>query len=224
MSGKIKINTVLEVITGMHIGGSSEYSPIGAVDSPVVSDPRTGQPIVPGSSLKGKLRTLLVRSIKGENAGEPNDDPEEVKRLFGASAPKIMKSRLQFADAFVSNEKGFSAVGLTEVKFENAINRGTGVANPRQIERVVRGVQFAVCIVYDVPDDISEAEEDMKNLAKAMKLLQIDYLGGHGTRGSGRVRFNKIAVSSPDGSVPASGVDAFDKLLKEAEGYELLSF
>ena len=163
MGGKIKISAALEVVTGMHIGGSDMYSPIGAVDKPVVSDPRTGQPIVPGSSLKGKLRTLLVRSIEGENAGEPNDDPEEVKRLFGASAPKIMRSRLQFADAFVSNEKDFSAVGLTEVKFENAINRGTGVANPRQIERVVRGVQFAVCIVYDVPDDISEAEEDMKN-------------------------------------------------------------
>lgn len=224
MGGKIKISAALEVVTGMHIGGSDMYSPIGAVDKPVVSDPRSGRPIVPGSSLKGKLRTLLVRSIEGENTGEPNDDPEEVKRLFGASAPKIMRSRLQFADAFVSNEKDFSAVGLTEVKFENAINRGTGVANPRQIERVVRGVQFAVCIVYDVPDDISEAEEDMKNLAKAMKLLQIDYLGGHGTRGSGCVRFNKIAVSSPDGSVPASGVDAFDNLLKEAEGYELLSF
>ena len=222
MGGKIKISAALEVVTGMHIGGSDMYSPIGAVDKPVVSDPRSGRPIVPGSSLKGKLRTLLVRSLTDKAPERPDDDPEEVKRLFGASAPKIMRSRLQFADAFVSNEKDFSAVGLTEVKFENAINRGTGVANPRQIERVVRGVHFAVCIVYDMPDDISEAEEDMKNLAKAMKLLQIDYLGGHGTRGSGRVSFSDIEISSPDKSVPMEQLEKLAQYFLEVEKYELL--
>lgn len=223
MSGKIKISAVLEVVTGLHIGGSSEYSPIGAVDSPVVSDPRTGQPIVPGSSLKGKMRTLLSRSIDGGAAGEPNKDPKEVLRLFGASAPKIIKSRLQFSDAFVINKDEFREIGLTEVKFENAINRANGVANPRQIERVVRGVKFAVCIVYDVPGDISEAEEDMKNLAKAMKLLQMDYLGGHGTRGSGRVSFSDIELSSPDKSVPKEQLAKLAQYFLEVEKYELLS-
>lgn len=62
MYGKILIRCDLEVRTGMHIGGSSAFSAIGAVDSPVVRDPYTGYPIVPGSSLKGKLRTLLARS------------------------------------------------------------------------------------------------------------------------------------------------------------------
>lgn len=223
MGGKIKISAVLEVVTGMHIGGSSEYSPIGAVDSPVISDPRTGQPVIPGSSLKGKMRTLLVRSMLGDNAGEPNSDPEEVKRLFGASAPKIIRSRLQFADAFVMNADDFKNVGLTEVKFENSINRGTGVANPRQIERVVRGVKFAVCIVYDAPDDASEITEDMQNLAKAMKLLQMDYLGGHGTRGSGRVSFSDISLSSPDKSVARELLEDVSQHFFAVEKYELLS-
>ena len=53
MYGKILIRCDLEVRTGMHIGGSSAFSAIGAVDSPVVRDPYTGYPIVPGSSLKG---------------------------------------------------------------------------------------------------------------------------------------------------------------------------
>lgn len=221
MGGKIKIGAVLEVITGMHIGGSDMYSPIGAVDKPVISDPRIGHPIVPGSSLKGKLRTLLVRSIVGDKAIKPDDDPDEVKRLFGASEP-IQRSRLQFADAFVSNEKDFRAVGLTEVKFENTIKRGTGEANPRQIERVVRGVKFAVCIVYDAPDDAAEAAEDMRNLAKAMKLLQIDYLGGHGTRGSGRVSFSDIEFGSPDKSVPKEQLAELAQYFIEVEKYELL--
>lgn len=222
MGGKIKIDAVLEVVTGMHIGGSSEYSPIGAVDKPVISDPRTGQPIIPGSSLKGKMRTLLVRSIDGDTKKQHNEDPAEVLRLFGASAP-IIRSRLQFADAFVVNADAFKNVGLTEVKFENSINRGTGVANPRQIERVVRGVKFAVCIVYDVPDNEAEAAEDMKNLAKAMKLLQMDYLGGHGTRGSGRVSFSDISLSSPDKSVARELLEDVSQHFFAVEKYELLS-
>lgn len=222
MGGKIKISAVLEVVTGMHIGGSSEYSPIGAVDSPVISDPRTGQPVIPGSSLKGKMRTLLVRSIDGDTKKQHNEDPAKVLRLFGASAP-IIKSRLQFADAFVVNADAFKNVGLTEVKFENSINRGTGVANPRQIERVVRGVKFAVCIVYDAPDNEAEATEDMKNLAKAMKLLQMDYLGGHGTRGSGRVSFSDISLSSPDESVAMGLIEGLTEDFTAVEQYELLS-
>lgn len=222
MGGKIKLYAELEIVTGMHIGGSSEYSPIGAVDSPVASDPRTGRPIVPGSSLKGKMRALLSASLTGGARKAPNDDPEEILRLFGASAPKIIRSRLQFADAFVVNAEEFSEIGLTEVKFENAINRITLIANPRQIERVVKGVKFGVGIVYDAPEDENEQTGDMRLLAKAMKLLQIDYLGGHGTRGSGRVSFKKIRLSSPDGSVQKERLDALAELFKEAEDYELL--
>ena len=61
MYSKIQINGVLEVVTGMHIGGSSAFSAIGAVDSPVIKDIRTNKPMVPGSSLKGKMRTLLSK-------------------------------------------------------------------------------------------------------------------------------------------------------------------
>ena len=83
MKGKIKIESVLEVVTGLHIGGSKEFSPIGAVDSPVIQDPRTNMPIIPGSSLKGKMRTLLAKYLSDGKLREPNDDPEEVKRLSG---------------------------------------------------------------------------------------------------------------------------------------------
>ena len=59
MYGKILLKCDLVVLTGMHIGGSSTFSAIGAVDKPVVRDARTGLPIVPGSSLKGKPPHLL---------------------------------------------------------------------------------------------------------------------------------------------------------------------
>ena len=62
MYGKILLKCDLVVLTGMHIGGSSTFSAIGAVDKPVVRDARTGLPIVPGSSLKGKLHTAGQKS------------------------------------------------------------------------------------------------------------------------------------------------------------------
>ena len=49
MCGKILITCSLVVRTGLHIGGSGIFSPIGAVDSPVIRDPLTQRPIVPGS-------------------------------------------------------------------------------------------------------------------------------------------------------------------------------
>ena len=79
----------------------------------------------------------------------------------------------------------------TEVKFENRINRLTAVAMPRQIERVIRGAEFDLDIVYDVEPDVDVAA-DFKLLAEGFKLLEYDYLGGHGTRGYGKVRFREL--------------------------------
>ena len=223
MYGKILIRCDLIVRTGMHIGGSSAFSAIGAVDSPVVRDPYTGLPIVPGSSLKGKLRTLLARSVYQDidamaKAGNCNKDPEQILRLFGASEP-VRRSRLQFADAFLTNEKALSNVGVTEVKTENAISRATSVANPRQIERVIAGAAFGVSIVYDVTDP-AQVEEDLALLAKGMKLLQWDYLGGHGSRGSGRVNLKNFTLKNYGAPVE---LDSLKALFDEVDSYELFS-
>ena len=186
MYGKILIRCDLEVCTGMHIGGSSAFSAIGAVDSPVVRDPYTGLPIVPGSSLKGKLRTLLARSLCQdiENMPDLSADDARILRLFGSAEP-VRRSRLQFADAFLTNAEALSNKGVrvTEVKTENTISRANAQATPRQIERVIAGAVFGISIVYDVTDP-AQVEEDLALLAKGMKLLQWDYLGGHGSRGS----------------------------------------
>ena len=78
---------------------------------------------------------------------------------------------------------------IGEVKFENTISRTTGIANPRQIERVPAGAVFAFKLVYNV-ENLGELEEDMNLLAKGFQLLQTDYLGGHGSRGYGRVKLS----------------------------------
>ena len=220
MYGKILIQCDLKVKTGMHIGASGTFSAIGAVASPVVRDTFTGEPIVPGSSLKGKLRTLLARSFSRdiENMPDFSEDNEVILRLFGSAKP-VKAARLQFADCFVSNREQMKPVGLTEVKFENTIRRSDSVANPRQIERVTPGTCFGVNIVYEFRNE-HEAEEDIALLAKGMKLLQLDYLGGHGSRGSGRVSFSNFRLKAEECD---ADMDALTALFKEVEEYELFS-
>lgn len=222
MYGKILIRCDLIVCTGMHIGGSSAFSAIGAVDSPVVRDPYTGLPIVPGSSLKGKLRTLLARSLCQdiENMPDLSADDARILRLFGSAEP-VRRSRLQFADAFLTNAEALSSKGVrvTEVKTENTISRANAQATPRQIERVIAGAVFGVSIVYDVTDP-AQVEEDLALLAKGMKLLQMDYLGGHGSRGSGRVSLKNFALKSYGAPVE---LDSLKALFDEVDSYELFS-
>ncbi len=195
MAGKLLIQCDLVTITGLHIGGTDTFSAIGAIDSPVIRDAYTGRPIVPGSSLKGKLRSLLARSLASDIEKMPdfNQDDDRIKRLFGSSKPVHM-ARVQFSDCYIINYDQMKQVGLTEVKFENVISRLNAVANPRQIERVIPGVKFGVRITYNVEND-AETKADLELLAKGMKILEMDYLGGHGSRGSGRVSFRNFKIT-----------------------------
>ena len=203
MYAKIKITGDLLVKTGMHIGGSSAFAAIGAVDSPVIKDVKTNLPMIPGSSLKGKMRSLLAKEFNTKVV-EPNDDHERISRLFGsAKKTNIRKSRVLFSDMVLANEEELRRLGLqsmTEVKFENSISRATAVANPRQIERAVRGSVFELELIYEMEKE-EEFLEDMETLAEGMKLLQYDYLGGNGSRGYGKVVFEGIQAEVVVGTV-----------------------
>lgn len=216
MYSKIQITGKIEVKTGMHIGGSSAFAAIGAVDSPVIKDVRTGLPMIPGSSLKGKLRTLLARKYNLE-VREPNDDEECLLRLFGSSKKDhIRRSRILISDMFLSNEKSLRAQGLqsmTEIKFENTISRATAVANPRQIERVFRGSEFGLDIIYEAEEE-SQVIEDISLLADGLELLQYDYLGGNGSRGYGKVVFHDLYADTVIGEVSEDIMKECNEILK----------
>ncbi len=215
MYSKIQITGKLNIETGMHIGGSSAFAAIGAVDSPIVRDVKTNLPMIPGSSLKGKMRTLLAKEY---NAGvlQPDDDDERITRLFGsAKKGNVKRSRLLFSDMVLANQEELRKLGLqsmTEVKFENSINRATAVANPRQIERAVRGSEFNLDIIYEFENE-KEFIEDMETLAEAFKLLRYDYLGGNGSRGYGKVRFDDLYAEVVVGEVEDSLMDECNRML-----------
>ena len=206
MFSKIQITGTIEVVTGTHIGGSEAFAAIGAIDSPVIIDPLSRKPIIPGSSLKGKMRALLAKAYNPTVVNH-NDDSEKISRLFGSSANnKLMTSRLIFSDMILANYDELHSKGLdsiTEVKFENTISRTTSVANPRQIERVIRGSKFKLNIIYDVLEDYQDqALDDIKILVEGMKLLQYDYLGGGGTRGNGKIKFSNVTADTVIGELP----------------------
>ena len=212
MYGKIQITGIMEIVTGTHIGGSSAFSAIGAVDSPVIRDAGTNLPMIPGSSLKGKLRTLLAKQYNPVPVKDPADDDAAIIRLFGTSKKidgKIPRGRLIFSDMVLSNAEELYARGvnsITEIKFENSINRLTAVANPRQIERVIRGSRFEIDIIYEVNPSDGEEDivKDFQVLSQGIRLLTYDYIGGNGSRGYGKVKFMDLQADSVVGDISDS--------------------
>lgn len=216
MLAKIEISGTLEVVTGMHIGGSSAFSAIGAVDSPVIKDARTNHPMIPGSSLKGKMRSLLAKRYNEKIAKTPDDDADCLTDLFGsAKKGRVKTSRLLFSDMFLKNMDELKRAGLTgatEVKFENSISRATAVANPRQIERVVRGAVFPLQLIYEAEEE-EKILSDFEILKEGFQLLEYDYLGGSGSRGYGRVKIENLSAETVIGEVSSEILEQCNEIL-----------
>lgn len=217
MFAKIEIIGTLEVKTGLHIGGNDAFAAIGAVDSPVIRDVRTDEPIIPGSSLKGKMRSLLAKMYNTDVAAAiPDGDDEKLTSLFGSSKKgNVHVGRLLFSDMFLTNREELREINIyraTEVKFENSISRTTAVANPRQLERVIRGAKFGLDLMYEYKDD-ETMKQDFEILKNGFQLVQYDYLGGSGSRGYGKVAFSDIDLDVVIGEVDDDVVEECREML-----------
>jgi len=206
ISGKIKC------LTGLHIGGSTDSLGIGGSEAPVILDRIRNIPIVPGSSLKGKMRSSLELKYTDHwltTDGKPHSCNEKDCDLciaFGRGAKDAPEegdgagpTRLIVRDAFPDDttvkqwEDKEGVVHGTEIKGENFLNRINSVANPRFIERVPAGSAFDFEMIFSV-----YSEEDEKRLAyvfEALSLVEDTYLGKAGTRGYGKVAFQEINVA-----------------------------
>ena len=224
---KLIITADITLLTGMHIGASNDFSPIGAVDSVVIKDPLTGKPIIPGSSIKGKLRTIMAK-IKSDSMFLPNhdNDDEDIKKLFGSSVKNnILEAKLQFYDLFLKNadelERKNLDLGYTEIKFENTINRVTAVANPRQLERVPAGAVFGFRLIYNAYNNSSNEKiiNDFELISNGIKALQLDYIGGNGSRGYGKISFSNFKINKADLISNDIDINTLFKYLKESEDF-----
>lgn len=202
----------IECITGLHIGGSADTIEIGGMDNPIIKHPITGFPYIPGSSIKGKMRSLLELKY---GLFEQNGDVHRycgkkdchICRIFGTSADtsEIGPGRLIIRDAHLTESsieelkklKRDKGLPYSEEKYENSINRINARANPRPIERVPAGIRFYFELVYRIfdTDDSGKIDIDLiKYIKEGLKLIENDALGGSGSRGSGKVKFNNIKI------------------------------
>jgi CRISPR-associated protein Csm3 len=83
---------------------------------------------------------------------------------------------------------------FTEVKWEAAIDRVTSAATPRQQERVPAGTVFRGALTFSMYDDLARDAHLFSTIVRGLRLVEEDYLGGQGARGSGQVRFTNIAL------------------------------
>lgn len=210
-TGIHSISFVARCESGLHIGGSQDELVIGGSDNPVIKNPATGRPYIPGSSLKGKMRAELEKQW-GKSGGRDDDRPCDcantscaVCRLFGAhmnTKGMLGPSRIIVRDGRLRSG------GQIENKTENVINRKTGAAqHPRINERVAEGAEFDLRIVLQVFDiDTEFSYQDMSGashqggsalqavVADGLKLVQLTGMGGGTSRGSGAVTFRDFQM------------------------------
>jgi CRISPR-associated protein Csm3 len=208
-----KIKGQIKLVTGLHIGGSKDEIRIGETDNPVIKSPIDGFPYIPGSSLKGKIRTLLEWYIPGKVMKDGDvhgckDASCPICRLFGSSEKETTAGpgRVLFRDCVLDkNSKGKldelkNETGLmyVEEKYENVIDRTKGSTKKgglRQMERVPAGMIFDFEMDYRVFDmgDKGKTDEDyFYVILKGLELLQNDALGGSGSRGYGQIVFENL--------------------------------
>jgi len=211
LHGRIILEGRIAALTGLHIGGSPGALAIGGVDLPVIRNPLDQTPYIPGSSLKGKMRSLWEKSTgarQNQSIGKgvsihacktkSDYDICRVCQIYGSlgQSDASFPTRILVRDVSL-NKKSLEAaktdLPYSEVKWEAAIDRVTSAATPRQIERVPAGAIFDnMQIVFNVYNAGDRAR--FLDVLTALALVEDDYLGGHGSRGSGRVSFQGLTL------------------------------
>lgn len=201
---KIELKGSLELKTGMHIGGTNSSMQIGGIDKGVIRNPLTNQPYIPGSSLKGKMRSLLqvskgeirklTRPMGGSVEYVSTEDRSDAD-LFGNAtgnekqkASRLIVRDCNLVDADQLLEK--TELPYTEGKTEVVIDRITSAASPRQIERVPAGARFSLNFILNIWEQDDNKEQLVSDFFKSLELLKDDYLGGSGSRGYGQVEIH----------------------------------
>ncbi len=215
-----RIEGIITLKSGLHIGSGNMEMHIGGTDNPVIVHPHTRRPYIPGSSIKGKVRSLLemksglmvktggavlkpsVLNLKGLQEAELKE-AAGILKIFGSSPDEKQEdsmktlgpTRVSFSDCPL-NEKWLKKADdnqwqYLEVKSENSINRIEGTAkDPRFTERVPEGAQFDLLITFKVFEN--DDEKLFKMLLTGLKLLEMDALGGSGSRGYGRIKIELL--------------------------------
>ena len=165
---------------------------------------------------ENSLEKRVGRDVRVHECESPVDYNRcPVCQIFGV-APirqlrgKTIPTRLIVRDSFLTPEsletldKADTDTDFTEIKTEVAIDRITSAATSRQQERVPAGAIFGpVQIVHSLytlrgSDHDNQLQDELTyfdTVLKGMELLEDDYLGGSGSRGSGQIAFENLKMT-----------------------------
>ncbi|MEZ0537626.1 type III-A CRISPR-associated RAMP protein Csm3 [Caldicellulosiruptoraceae bacterium PP1] len=202
----IVLKTKMKLKSGLRIGGAKDEIKIGDIDNPIIRDPLTKVPYIPGSSIKGKMRSSLEIALKGSS--KPcSCGICPICKLFGAGITDDDKnkeykevSRLIVRDSFMTDASQkllLNFIGdYIEIKKENIVDRVKGSAeHPRTLDRIPAGAEFECEFILRIyQKDINEKKEKqyLSYINLALDLIKFTYLGGSGTRGYGKVEFTTL--------------------------------
>ncbi len=213
------ITGTIECVSGMRIGGSDDLLQIGGTDLTCIKHAVTRRPYIPGSSLKGKLRSELEKAM-GKFGGNRGDEPCGciqadclICRIFGPhkkSRHDLGPSRIIVRDGCLLDG------GQLESKSENIIDRKVGTAlHPRSVERVVAGSTFALNIgvqVWDLDRSCSYRGKAGGHalflfVRHGLTLVEQTGVGSGISKGYGQVAFKDIEVTQQN---PGSFIDEWE--------------
>lgn len=203
------ITATLTLISGARIGGSDDVLQIGGTDLTCIKDPATGKPYIPGSSLKGKMRSALEKSTGTAEGANPSKRGP-IARVFGPhfdARHHEGPTRIRFHDAQLLPDTRFEL----ELKTESTNNRETGAAaHPRTLERVCPGAKFNLRIdfdVYDMDADFPYVDLDKQSrkgreailaiINDGLDLLCQSGIGSGTSRGYGQIEITDDKISTP---------------------------
>jgi len=156
--GKLILEGDLTCVTGLHIGAGKGSLEIGGADNPVVKD-AFGRPYVPGSSLRGKLRSLLEQTsgmavpselvylskrrgqeVRIHQSNRPDDD---ICLLFGRSPGRMEKTSGETLDSLAATPARLAVYdapldekSISESMRENLDDELTEVKSENAVDRI----------------------------------------------------------------------------------------
>lgn len=194
----VKISGVLTAESGLSIGGSKTGIGIDKEDNPVIKNPLTMEPYIPGSTIKGVMRSMFEKYGMAMGAKYPCNCGHSsctVCKLFGAHMNTKSNSgspRLLFRDCMLTDEfKNYEMDEIIEQKTETMINRENGMAQNgslRTRERVAAGTKFNYSISILVYEGDNK-NEIIKMVETGLRLIEATGLGGKVSAGYGKVNF-----------------------------------
>ena len=208
-----KLTATIHCVSGMRIGGSDEQLQIGGADLTCIKHPVTLQPYLPGSSLKGRMRSEMEKQLGrfgGQNQSEPCGCARDdclVCRVFG---PHKKADHSLGPTRIIVRDAELREGGEIEYKTENVIDRTTGTAeHPRRVERVAAGSQFALRIglqIWDLDADVayrdSRGGDALVDFVKdALRAVCDTGLGSGVSKGSGEIEIRDLTLDGQSSSL-----------------------